>query len=142
MVRGRARRLAGIAILAVVIVVSLGAGTAGAARRARWRLVDYDQSGCFSQNVHDSYYGVFIKGRWTRPIDVGAAGLPAGGTYDTSYAPIPPGSSSGEYSLASVHIRFEQPPPVGTYTASMWASDGRTTREVPVTLDVRSRCGY
>ena len=110
--------------------------------RSHWQLVDYQQSACFSPSVTTAYYGIWIRGRWTRPIDIGISNLPSGGTYWTSYAPIPPGSSDGIYSLAYVGVQIPSTTPVGTYTASLWASDGRVTRSVPVTLDVRTRCGY
>ena len=128
--------------LVLVTVAMVSAVAPSSARTATWRLEDYGQSACFSPNVHDAWYGVYIDGRWRRPIDVGASGLPAGGSYDTTYAPIPPGRSTGEYSLAYVHVMLSTLPPVGTYTASMWASDGRTRQAVPIVLDVRSRCGY
>ena len=38
--------------------------------------------------------------------------LPAGGTYDTSYAPIAPGSSSGIYSLADARVHVATPSPL------------------------------
>ncbi len=152
MVRGRARRVIGIACLAVVVGMTTllsGAGSAAALSPLRgrpgvsaWQLVDYQQRSCFSPNVHDTYFGVWISGRWSTSINVGASGLPAGGSYDTSYAPIAPGSSTGVYSLAYVHVVLSATPPIGTYTASLWASDGRTTQQVPVTIDVQSRCGY
>src|SRR5262245_8084380 len=101
-------------VLATALVVgaltwSLGAGpavSAGPARATapRWHLVDAAQHGCFSTRVHDSYFGIWISGTWTRPINVGASALPAGARYDTSYAPIPPGTSTGVYSLAYVHV--------------------------------------
>ncbi len=134
-----------IGILAVSgILASAFAGTAAAtsARTARWTLEDYHQSACFSSNVTDAYYGIYIDGRWRHPIDVGAANLPPGGTYTTSYAPIPPGSSNGEYSLAYVHVVLRSTQALGTYTADMWASNGRITQSVPITLVVQSRCGY
>ncbi len=145
MVTRRARRLIGIALLSGLVLLA-GAVPASAKgsppATSRWQLVDYGQTGCFSANVHDTYYGIWISGQWTRAINVGASGLPAGGTFDTSYAPIPPGSSTGIYSLAYVHVRLAVNPPVGLYTASLWASDGQVTQQVPVTLDVRTRCGY
>jgi hypothetical protein len=149
-VHARARRLIGMVSLAGVVAVGsafvgaleAAAKTAPPPGKSSWQLEDYQQRGCFSPNVHDHYFGIYIDGRWTTSIDVGASNLPAGGTYDTSYAPIPPGSSDGIYSLAYVHVSFASPPPVGLYTTSMWASDGRITRQVPITLDVRTRCGY
>ena len=110
--------------------------------RTRWQLVDYQQSACFSSSATTAYYGIWIKGRWTRPIDIGISNLPSGGTYWTSYAPIPPGSSDGVYSLAYVGVQIPSTTPVGIYTASLWASDGRVTQSVPVTLEVKTRCGY
>jgi hypothetical protein len=130
-------------IVSLVITNAAGAAPVDAgAQGARWRLVDYAQKACFDANVHDAYYGVYIEGRWRSPIDVGANGLPAGGSYTTTYAPIPPGSSTGEYSLAYVHVVLSPTPPLGRYTASMWGSDGRITRQVPIVMDVRPRCGY
>jgi hypothetical protein len=142
--------------LFLVVVASttslVGVEAAGARRRhpapppppppSNWQLVDYQQQACFSANVHDTYFGIWINGTWNTAVDVGAAGLPAGGVFDTSYAPIPPGSSTGIYSLAYVHVSFATPPPIGVYTASIWASDGSTTQSVPVTLNVVDRCGY
>jgi hypothetical protein len=146
MVTGRARRLCRIAVLGALIgsvtLFATGSAQARGGSRASWQLVDYAQSACFSVNVHDAYYGVWIKGKWTTPINVGASGLPAGASFDTSYAPIPPGSSTGVYSLAYVHVKMTSNPPVGTYTASMWASDAKTTKSVPIILDVRTSCGY
>jgi hypothetical protein len=131
----------------VVVALVLGASVAGPAAawpkpQPTWHLVDYGQRACFSSRVTDSYFGVWISGRWTHAINVGAQGLPAGGGYDTSYAPIAPGSSTGEYSLAYVHVRLSPTTPIGTYTASLWASDGSRPQSVPIILDVRARCGY
>jgi hypothetical protein len=148
MVIGRARRLARMCVLAVLIgsLTLFLAGSAQGVRRVgsapRWQLVDNAQFACFSANVHDAYYGVWIDGRWTKAINVGASGLPASASFDTSYAPIPPGSSTGVYSLAYVHLKMTTNPAVGTYTASMWATDGRTTKSVPIVLSVKTRCGY
>jgi uncharacterized protein DUF5980 len=137
------------ALLAFFVVVALafGAPLAGAAAarpkpQTTWHLVDYGQRACFSSRVTDSYFGVWISGRWTHAINVGAQRLPTGGGYDTSYAPIAPGSSTGEYSLAYVHVMLTPTTPIGTYTASLWASDGSRSQSVPIILDVRARCGY
>jgi len=142
-VRRRARILIGILAVSGMLA-SAFAGTAAAtsARTPTWTLVDYHQSACFSSHVTEAYYGIYIDGQWRRSIDVGAANLPAGGTYTTNYAPIPPGSSNGEYSLAYVHVVLPSTEPVGTYTAAMWASSGRITQSVPITLVVQSKCGY
>jgi hypothetical protein len=114
----------------------------GLARPARWHLEDYHQSSCFSAVSTVSYYGVYIDGTWRRSIDVGAANLPPGGSYTTSYAPIPPGSSNGDYSLAYVAVELPSNEPLGTYTASLWASTGRIRQSVPIELVVQDRCGY
>jgi hypothetical protein len=138
--------LCALLIASLTSLVGAGAASAGASlrppRTPTWQLMDYQQQGCFSPNVHDTYFGIWISGQWRSSINVGAGGLPAGGAYDTSYAPIPPGSSTGQYSLAYVHVMFSTTPPIGVYTASLWASDGRTTQQVPVTINVVSRCGY
>jgi hypothetical protein len=41
---------------------------------SNWQLVDYQQQACFSANVHDTWFGIWINGTWTSAIDVGAAG--------------------------------------------------------------------
>src|SRR5262245_54595893 len=141
----RARLSAGLVAASVAVSLLLGASAAGASTQAgaaRWRLVDYQQEGCFSPNAHDTYFGVYIQGRWRSAIDVGASGLPAGGTYDTSYAPIPPGQSTGEFTLAYVHVTLPTSTPLGSYTGSMWANDGCVTRQVPIVMNVQDRCGY
>jgi hypothetical protein len=148
---GRTRRLVGSVVLVVALAALVGAPGVASAKgqpppppppgASSWRLVDNAQTGCFSARVHDTYFGIWIEGRWTSAIDVGASGLPAGGAFDTSYAPIAPGSSTGIYSLAYVHVSLATNPPIGTYSASLWASDGATTQQVPVTIDVRARCG-
>ncbi|MDP9343592.1 MAG: DUF5980 family protein [Actinomycetota bacterium] len=142
-VRRSARILMGVLVVSGILA-SAFAGTAAATstRTARWTLVDYHQSACFSSNVTDAYFGIWIDGTWRRSIDVGAANLPPGGTYTTSYAPIPPGSSDGVYSLAYVHVVLRSTQALGTYTADMWASDGRLMQSVPITLVVQSKCGY
>jgi hypothetical protein len=149
MIRGRGLTKAIVASVLIGSTMLLGAGSALAVRgggggggAGNWQLVDYAQSACFSANVHDAYYGVWINGTWTKAINVGASGLPAGASFDTSYAPIPPGSSTGIYSLAYVHVTMTTNPPVGTYTASMWATDGKTTKSVPIVLNVKTSCGY
>lgn len=132
-------------LLLVLIVIMLLLGTGGsrsAEASPTWQLVDYHQSSCFDTNVHDTYYGIYINGKWTHKINVGITHLPAGGTYNTSYAPIPPGSSNGEYSLAYVHPTIPATTPVGTYTANLWASDGTSRQMVHVTLVVKTSCGY
>jgi hypothetical protein len=132
-----------ITLLGVLAPPFAGAAAADRADSApRWRLVDYRQSKCFSSHVTVGYYGIWIEGRWKHAIDVGAEDLPASGSYTTSYAPIPPGSSTGEYSLAYVHVTLPSDEPVGTYTAKLWASDSRTRDTVPIRLVVRSSCGY
>ncbi len=55
-------------------------------------------------------------------------------THYTSYAPIPPGSSDGIYSLAYVAVVLPAGAAVDTFTASLWASDGTTKESVPITL--------
>jgi len=140
--RGRRVLLAVFVVSALVVTPLVGAAVARPRPASTWHLVDYAQKACFSPRVTDSYYGVWISGRWTHAISVGAGRLPSGSGYDTSYAPIAPGSSTGEYSLAYVHVKLAPSTPVGLYTASLWASDGSRTQSVPVVLDVRARCGY
>jgi hypothetical protein len=125
----------------MALVLAVGA-SAPAKVRTTWRLVDYQQSLCFSNNVNTGWYAIYIDGRWKQPLDIGITGLPTGGTFTTSYAPIPPGSSDGEYSLAYVGVQLPSDTPLGTYTARLWAGSSQTRQSVPVTLVVKTRCGY
>jgi hypothetical protein len=129
-----------LALGAAGAIVAPALGSAAAPAASGWRLVDYDQRACFDTNSHDTWFGVFIKGTWTRPIKVGVKHLPAGADYSTSYTPIPPGSSSGVYSLASAGAHLAPDTPIGTYRASLWASDGSTRDHVRVRLDVKTDC--
>jgi len=142
--RGLNVRLVVVVAVVVAAFAAFSAGLAGAqtTSTATWQLVDNHQSACFSPRVTSSYYGIWIKGRWRHSIDVGAQGLPTGGSYSTSYAPIAPGSSTGVYSLAYVRVQLVAATPVGTYTAALWASDGTSRQTVPITLVVKARCGY
>ena len=108
-----------------------------------WQLVDNHQIVCTTGNGGTAYYGVWIKGMWKHSIDVGLDNLPSGVTFTTSYAPIPPGSSTGEYSLAYAAAHVPAGTALGTYTLSLWANDGSSRQSVPVTLVVAERCsGY
>ena len=131
----------GLTIVAAIAVSAVLATAAGAKLAASWQLVDDHQSACFSSNVTSSYYGIWISGRWRHTIDVGAKAMPAGGSFSTSDAPIAPGSSTGEYSLAYVRVQIPAATPVGSYTAKLWASDGTHRQTVPITLNVQDRCG-
>jgi hypothetical protein len=142
--RRSGRRYVTLAAISAVTAVFLALTAGGAVARIRtrtWQLVDYHQSRCFD-NTSVKYYGVYIEGRWRQPLDVGISNLPSGGTFTTLYAPIPPGSSTGEYSLAYVGVSLPSATPLGTYTASLWAGNARGTSSVPVTLVVETNCGY
>ena len=115
------------------------ASSAASAATATWKLIDNHQRTCYvSSRGGTSYYGIWISGTWRHRINVGAQGLPAGGSYYTSYAPIPPGSSDGVGSLAYVALVLPAGASVGTYTSSLWASDGRTRQTVPITEVVQA----
>lgn len=104
-----------------------------------WQLIDNQQKTCYvTTRDGTSYYGIWISGTWTHQITIGADTLPAGGSYYTFYAPIPAGSSDGIGSLAYVAVVLPAGTPVGTYTASLWASDATTTEAVPITLVVNA----
>ena len=137
------RRLAlSVGLAAALLALAPAVAGAGSSAPRGWHLVDYHQSACFSSHVTTSWYGIWIRGRWKHAVDVGAEGLPAGASFSTSNAPIPPGSSTGVYSLAYVEVALASGTPLGTYTASLWARSGRTVDTVPITLVVKPRCGY
>jgi hypothetical protein len=135
-------------LLATLLAVSLigsgqalaaGAASSATSAKASWKLIDYQQRTCYvSTRGGTSYYGIWISGTWRHRVNVGASGLPAGGSYYTSYAPIPPGSSDGIGSLAYVAVVLPAGATVGTYTSSLWASDGTTRQAVPITEVVQA----
>jgi hypothetical protein len=131
-------------LVATLVAMSfLGSGQAAVARSttttATWQLIDNHQRTCYvSTRGGTSYYGIWISGTWRHRINIGADQLPAGGSYYTSYAPIPPGSSDGIGSLAYVAVVLPVGAAVGTYTSSLWASDGRRKQAVPIELVVQA----
>ena len=131
-------------LVATLVAMSfLGSGQAVAARSttatATWQPIDYHQRTCYvSTRGGTSYYGIWISGTWRHRISVGADDLPTGGSYYTSYAPIPPGSSDGVGSLAYVAVVLPVGAAVGRYTSSLWASDGRRKQAVPIELVVQA----
>ena len=131
----------GIGCVAVAIAIGGAAGAAGAPTPS-WHLVGHHQRACYDTNVHDAWYGVFIKGSWTHAIDVGVSRLPAGGSFTTSYTPIPPGSANGRYTLAYADVVLPSSTPVATYRPVLWASDGSSRSRVRIELDVTTGCGY
>jgi hypothetical protein len=141
--RSPRRGMTALLLATLLAVTFLGNGQAVAARSttaaATWQLIDNHQRTCYvSTRGGTNYYGVWISGTWRHRINIGADALPAGGSYYTSYAPIPPGSSDGIGSLAYVAVVLPVGAAVGTYTSSMWASDGRYKQAVPITLVVQA----
>ncbi len=57
-------------LLAAVLLVGV-ATTVYAQTTPTWQLMNYHQSSCFDTNVHDTYYGIWIKGTWSHQINVG-----------------------------------------------------------------------
>src|SRR5438105_11804218 len=104
-------------VIGFLFIAPLTSGTALAKRHTTpsptpsptWQLMDYDQKGCVNianpYSDRTTYYGVWIKGRWTRSINAGISNGPMNSTSWSSYTPIPPGSSDGIYSLASVALK-------------------------------------
>ena len=140
------RRAAAFSCLGILTMVAL-ASPVQAARPAAapaWQLIDNQQKTCYVSTRGDTnYYGIWLSGAWSHQINVGADQLPAGGSYYTFYAPVPPGTSDGIGSLAYVAVVLPVGAAVGTYTASLWASDAGTTEAVPITLVVNaSSCAH
>jgi hypothetical protein len=147
----RVRTTQGVLFAVAISLIVIAGAPLGAATPARtatrpssatWQLVDYQQKVCFSPNVTTSYYGIWINGTWKHSITVGINKLPIAYSYTTSYTPIPPGSSTGVYSLAYVNLTLKDTRSVGTYTASLWAYDGTTREAVPVTVIVKDSCRH
>ncbi|HZM75857.1 MAG TPA: DUF5980 family protein [Candidatus Limnocylindrales bacterium] len=139
----RPRRATALLAVSIFLLALFGGAPAHAASpaptTASWQLIDNQQKTCYvTTRGGTNYYGVWISGTWTHRITIGADALPAGGSYFTSYAPIPPGTSDGIGSLAYAAVVLPVGTPVGTYTASLWASDATVTQTVPITLVVNA----
>lgn len=133
----------------IALVLGTGLATASAtpvsaapSAGATWHLQNYSRTRCFEPSDTDELYGVYVRGRWHAPLNVGSRSLPRRGHYRTLDAPIPPGHSDGLYALAWVEVRIPADTPLGTYDATLWASDGTDTQRVPITVSVESDCGY
>lgn len=96
-----------------------------------------------------------LSGTWTRPVNFGLSNAPPGSTIGRTtfvngnpvpYQPIAPGSGDGSGgALGRVEVTYHLgATPTGTYTASLWASDGVVTKRLPLTLVVKTeKCsGY
>ena len=127
------------AVLLACCMLVVGLTSSPAQATPAWQLIDNQQKACYvSIRGGTNYYGIWIAGTWTHQISVGASGLPAGDSYFTTYAPIPAGTSDGVGSLAYVAVALPVGAAVGTFTASMWATDGSTTEAVPITIVVNA----
>jgi subtilisin family serine protease len=135
-------RLLKLLVTPLVTLVGALAPVGEAQASAAWQLLDYHPNSCVTVRGGSEYYGIYISGSWAHQIDLGAADLPASATSWSSYAPIPPGSSDGVYSLAYVAVAFPANLPPGTVTVSVWADDGTDRQSVQWTLRVQTRCGY
>jgi hypothetical protein len=89
-----------------------------------------------------------LSGTWTRPVAFGLKNRPPGSTIvrttfvngnPVPYQPIAPGSGDGSGgALGRVEVTYHLgTTPPGTYTATLWASDGVVTQTLPVTLVVK-----
>jgi hypothetical protein len=141
--RGIQVLIVGVLLASAVVAIP---SRAAAQSSATWQLIDYQQRACVSLGSASSdlttYYGIWIKGTWSRQIDVGIDALPSGAKWWTSSAPIPPGSSDGVGSLAYVAVKLARGTKVGSYTAQLWADDGRSRQSVPVTIVAATSCRH
>jgi len=111
-----------------------------------WLLENYSQAPCLVQGNPEfelvTYYAAWINGTWTRPITVSITNAPAGATSWPTYTdPLPPGSSTGIYSVTELAVQIPSTTPARTYTLNLVATDGKLTQQVPVTLNVKTSCG-
>jgi hypothetical protein len=143
----RIRFFVGLLVLSAgfALLMPFGTQSATARRAPTWQLIDYAQTACVSITGRYAdepvYYGIYLQGRWNRSISAGVSDAPSGSTSWGSYLPLRPGSSDGKYSLAYVAVQVAPDTPIGLYTVSLWADDGRTRQAVPVTIEVVDRCG-
>ena len=105
--------------------------------------MDYGQTGCFSANVDDTYYGILTPVSGRVRMNVGASGLRRGGMFEhEAHAPTA-GLEHGHDSLAYVHVPGSRSTrPSALYTASIWASDGQGhAASAGSPWNVWTRCG-
>src|SRR5260221_5572595 len=107
-----------------------------------WRLLDGHSTICYDGQSTGVFFRVQIRGSWTKTVDVWVDNLPKNASFATIAAPISPGSSNGEDTLAFVNLQFDNSIPRGTYTSTLLVSDGGSIESVPITVKVRNVCGY
>jgi hypothetical protein len=112
---------------------------------ATWQLVNTPENVCLAPrdptvNRSTAYYKTFVRGRWSKPLTDGMTKLPFHSSTWTYYSPIAPGSSDGTNPVDYVAVHVNTDTPAGTYTLSLWASDGTSRQSVPVTLVVAEHC--
>jgi hypothetical protein len=145
---GRVRHATALAVGLGSLIVMGGftapGSVAATAPTPTWTLVDLHDHRCDQLGGGGSpgSYAVEISGRWSHALSIGMDALPAGVTATPLQAPIPAGTSDGAHELAYVRVdvaRRQATP--GTYTMQLWASDGTTREQVPVTLVIQTtRC--
>ncbi|WP_327103452.1 DUF5980 family protein [Nonomuraea glycinis] len=136
-------RVARLALGATTGLALILSGTT-AATASTWELDDMDQRICIhTTDGHWTYFLVQINGSWSKVIQSKLENLPPGFTSMDGLL-VGPGSNpsrpGGQAIVQSLIEMKVAPLPVGTYTASLTATDGTETQSVPVTINVKVRC--
>jgi hypothetical protein len=137
-------RLVAAIVVVLTTTVALAPMASSATTAPTWKLVDLHDRRCTHVGGGGSpgSYAVQISGRWTKALTVGMDNVPVGVSATPVQSPIAAGSSDGTVELAYVTVGVNRrQAQLGTYTLSLWASDGTTKQQVGVTLVLQStRC--
>ena len=162
-----AATLAPAAIATAALAMPAAASTTAASLQLAAHRSVHQPSSCFTTGGGSEYLELNLNGTWSTPLNFGASGLPAGGSYgdiiyyfakspysflSTGPAPMPPGSSNGTgpFTVTANPQDFAEAYPVttipagltagSTFNITFWASDGTTTQTESVPIVIKASC--
>ncbi|MEU8355515.1 DUF5980 family protein [Nonomuraea sp. NPDC048882] len=142
------RRIHRVAKLAVGTTAGLVLALAGStpASASTWELRDLEQRMCVTSSFGhpNTYFVAAVVGKWSKTVRVGLRNLPPGSTTLGDDA-IPPGSNypNPENGATTINGWLQisiAPLPVGVYTPTLIAYDGKETQSTPITITSKTVC--
>ncbi|MBP2340554.1 hypothetical protein JOF41_006732 [Saccharothrix coeruleofusca] len=139
-IRRATSRTLGLTAALALVGAAPAVGAPTAEHPSKWELVDIGQRTCVTSDFGHpgQYFLVPLRGYWTTPLEVGTRNLPPGSSPQPTT--IAPAERYHEDHVLEGVMSPLAPAPVGVYTAEVWASDGRTTQAVPITITFEERC--
>ncbi|MBU6534616.1 DUF5980 family protein [Streptomyces sp. NPDC057245] len=112
---------------------------------ATWSLLQGHNQYCARPNRVTRTYAIgAVEGTWSSPITAGLRNLPPGSTSD-GVATLAPGTNERDPDDGGLAINIWlqlsiAPAPPGTYSAEVYATDGKVTDTAPVTIKISADC--